>query len=264
MAAATATTRSATPAPRTMSRSTYISRPPLRTYSIAPGRRIVKVQSPSRRCRPARASGALQRNTHYLEPSWTVRRAINTNWLACHFPLAYPEPVAQDRSAGGVRDQTGPEPAGTRWVHAEQAGRELQRPRAVTMGAEEPMRLPPVRGRTRVPPGRRTRLGRVPSPTSWRLGLVEAPPLRGGDLLGLRAPPGRSSREGHAAARPVLVAAAWQPSAVASSQWHRSRPTADHQRSSTACGGARWVRARIPQVRRAHLGGWSWHRLPAS
>jgi hypothetical protein len=96
---------------------------------------------------------------------------------------------------------------------------------------------PPASARARPdsgPSGRRTRLGRVPSRASWRLGLVEAPPVRGGELLGVRAPPGRSSREGHAAARPVLVAAAWQPSAVASSQWHRSRPTADHERSSTA------------------------------
>ena len=38
-------------------------------------------------------------------------------------------------------------------------------------------------------------------------------------------PPGqRRSTRGHAAARPVLVAAGWQPSAVASSPWHRSRP----------------------------------------
>jgi hypothetical protein len=34
---------------------------------------------------------------------------------------------------------------------------------------------------------------------------------------------------GFAAARPALVAATWQPSAIASSQWHRSRPTADHR-----------------------------------
>jgi hypothetical protein len=31
--------------------------------------------------------------------------------------------VAEDRSARGVHDRTGPEPAGTRWVHAEPADR---------------------------------------------------------------------------------------------------------------------------------------------
>jgi hypothetical protein len=30
--------------------------------------------------------------------------------------------VTENQAAGGVRDQTGPEPAGTRWVHAEPAG----------------------------------------------------------------------------------------------------------------------------------------------
>ena len=52
-------------------------------------------------------------------------------------------------SAGGVRDRTGPEPTGTRWVHAEPAGRGLRRARVVTKGAAEPqVRLP-----TPSPPG---------------------------------------------------------------------------------------------------------------
>jgi hypothetical protein len=47
-----------------------------------------------------------------------------------------------------VRDRTGLEPAGTRWVHAEPAGRGLQGARAVSRGAEEwqvrqPAQLPP-------------------------------------------------------------------------------------------------------------------------
>jgi hypothetical protein len=45
--------------------------------------------------------------------------------------------VAQDWSAGAVRDRTGPKPAGTRWVHAQSAGRGLQRAPAVTTGAKE-------------------------------------------------------------------------------------------------------------------------------
>jgi hypothetical protein len=58
--------------------------------------------------------------------------------------------VADDRSAAGVRDRVGPEPAGTRWVHAEPAGRGLQRAQAVTSGSEEPQVKPPTQPR----PGR--------------------------------------------------------------------------------------------------------------
>jgi hypothetical protein len=57
--------------------------------------------------------------------------------------------VAEDRSAVGVRDRTGPEPTGTRWVHAEPAGRGVQRARAVTTGAKEPQVRPPAQP----PPG---------------------------------------------------------------------------------------------------------------
>ena len=57
--------------------------------------------------------------------------------------------VAEGRSAGEVRDRTGLEPAGTRWVHAEPAGSGVQWARAVTTGAKEPqVRLP-----TPPPPG---------------------------------------------------------------------------------------------------------------
>jgi hypothetical protein len=63
--------------------------------------------------------------------------------------------VAEDRSAGGVRDRTGPEPAGTRWVHAEPAGRGLQRARAVTTEAKEPQLRPPAQPR----PGNASRGG---------------------------------------------------------------------------------------------------------
>ena len=48
-----------------------------------------------------------------------------------------------------VRDRTGPEPAGTRWVHPEPAGRGLQRAPAVTTGAKEPQVRPPAQP----PPG---------------------------------------------------------------------------------------------------------------
>ena len=57
--------------------------------------------------------------------------------------------VAEDRSAEGVRDRTGPESAGSRWVHEEPAGRGLQRARAVTRGAKEPQVRPPAQP----PPG---------------------------------------------------------------------------------------------------------------
>jgi hypothetical protein len=87
MAAATATTRSTTPAPLTMSRSTYISRSPL--APIYCRRWKMKVRSPCRLCRTARASGALQRTTYYFESSWTVRRAIKTNW----WPAISPWPI---------------------------------------------------------------------------------------------------------------------------------------------------------------------------
>jgi hypothetical protein len=50
--------------------------------------------------------------------------------------------VAEDRSAEGVRDRTGPEPAGTRWVHAEPAGRGVQRAPPVSTGAKEPQVRP--------------------------------------------------------------------------------------------------------------------------
>jgi hypothetical protein len=61
--------------------------------------------------------------------------------------------AAEDRSAGGVRDRAGPEPAGTRWVHAEPAGRGVQRARAVTSGGEEPQVKPPAQPRPATPSG---------------------------------------------------------------------------------------------------------------
>jgi hypothetical protein len=47
---------------------------------------------------------------------------------------AYPAPVARTGGPKASRDRTGPEPAGTRWVHAEPAGRGMQRAPAVTTG----------------------------------------------------------------------------------------------------------------------------------
>jgi hypothetical protein len=61
--------------------------------------------------------------------------------------------VAEDRSAGGVRDQAGPEPAGTRWVHVEAAGRGLQWAPAVTMGAKEPQVRPLAHSPSGTPSG---------------------------------------------------------------------------------------------------------------
>jgi hypothetical protein len=74
----------------------------------------------------------------------------------CHSPAsALPCPAGRSVPGRGgperqsVRDRTGPEPAGTRWVHAEPAGRGLQRARAVTTGAKDPQVRPPAQP----PPG---------------------------------------------------------------------------------------------------------------
>jgi hypothetical protein len=71
--------------------------------------------------------------------------------LACEkrslIGLAVPGPPlrswSEDRTAEGVRDRRGPEPAGTRWVHADPAGSGVQRAQAVTTGAKEPQVGPP-------------------------------------------------------------------------------------------------------------------------
>jgi hypothetical protein len=67
----------------------------------------------------------------------------------CHTRPADRSLVAEDRSARGVHDRTRPEPAGTRWVHAEPAGSGAQRARVVTTGAKEPQVTPPAQP----PPG---------------------------------------------------------------------------------------------------------------
>src|SRR5215211_1864289 len=56
----------------------------------------------------------------------------------CRARLADPALVAEDRSAGGVRDRTGPEPA----------GKGLQRARAVTTEAKEPQVSQPAQPRS--------------------------------------------------------------------------------------------------------------------
>jgi hypothetical protein len=48
--------------------------------------------------------------------------------------------------------------------------------------------------------------------------------------------------QGHAAARPVLVAAAWQPSAVASSQMAPVTARRRPRKELDSLRGARWVR----------------------
>jgi hypothetical protein len=59
--------------------------------------------------------------------SWTPRNCMASKSQGfdrpCHARPADRSLVAEDRSAEGVHDRTGPEPTGTRWVHEEPAGR---------------------------------------------------------------------------------------------------------------------------------------------
>jgi hypothetical protein len=71
--------------------------------------------------------------------------------------------VGEDRSARGLRDQTGPKPTGTRWVHTEPADSGVQRIRAVTTGPKEPQVRPPSAAAIRQPFKRRARV-RVSAP----------------------------------------------------------------------------------------------------
>jgi hypothetical protein len=100
--------------------------------------------------------------------------------------------VAEDRSAEGVRGRTGPEPAGTRWVHADPAGRGVQRARAVTSGSEEPQVKPPTQPR----PGRASGGGpEFESPHPAAASPAGSCP-RGGGHRGRASPSGRGRANG--------------------------------------------------------------------
>jgi hypothetical protein len=60
------------------------------------------------------ASCALQRNTPLSRAQLDLSAGHQDELVGLPLPLAYPVPVAEDRSAGGVDDPTGPKPRSVR------------------------------------------------------------------------------------------------------------------------------------------------------